>query len=56
MKEADDEEEDSLVLPYDDASLPPAISITGDGEEVCGSYFVRFISGNIDQWRKMRWF
>jgi hypothetical protein len=34
------EEEEGLVLSCDDASLPPAISITSDGGEVCGCYCI----------------
>jgi hypothetical protein len=34
------EEEQGLVLSCDDASLPPAISITSDGGEVCGCYCI----------------
>jgi hypothetical protein len=35
----EEEEEESLVLSCGDASLPPAISITAEGVEVC-EYFV----------------
>lgn len=47
-------EEGSLVLSCDDASLPPAISITAEGGEVCEySVFMMFVFDSMNQRRKL---
>lgn len=53
-EEEEEEEEESLVLSCGDASLPPAISITAEGVEVCEYFvFMMLVSDSMNQRRKL---
>lgn len=50
----EEEEEESLVLSCGDASLPPAISITAEGVEVCEYFvFMVLVFDSMNQRRKL---
>jgi hypothetical protein len=53
-EEEEEEEEESLVLSCGDASLPPAISITAEGVEVCEYFvFMMLVSDSMNKRRKL---